>query len=360
MPEAARTWRPLALVAAGRQKLGGTIPNLVEGRQIIRFADHRQIILSMVPLLDSSCLGAGVGGGTSLAIRPDLTARLLGFASAPVNSLDCVASRDLVLRLLAALAILGSNLGRIAETMLIWVGDAALIVLPDNLVGSSSAMPQKRNPFLLEHVQGKAAAIAGHFVAALMGMHAAPFTNSVAVGTEASRHVWPGLRETTDTLCLARLCVSGMTVAGDAAAVLLRRSFVNATEVATHLAVSGALDFRTAHNVVGRLVTAAVQSGTGTIFEVPDTVQLATLAERRREFEPDAIARSARAGGGPAPDTVAGVLDHLEQHIGKSAESLRDLENQWNGGRIELRGAIARIRERAFASASSDNGGITR
>nr|WP_194389581.1 lyase family protein [Bradyrhizobium sp. CCBAU 51765] len=90
-------------------------------------------LLAVHPILNLSYLGAGAGGGTTLPIRPELTARLLGFSSPPLNSIDGVASRDLVLRLLAACAILGSSLSRIAETLLLWVGDDGLATLPDEL-----------------------------------------------------------------------------------------------------------------------------------------------------------------------------------------------------------------------------------
>lgn len=317
-------------------------------------------VLALAPILNSSCLGAGVGGGTTLPILPEMTARLLGFSNAPTNSIDCVASRDLVLRLLAACSILGSNLGRVAETILTWVGDVDLIFLPDNAVGSSSSMPQKRNPFLLEHVLGKAGAIAGALVAALTSMHAAPFTNSVAVGTEGSRHVWLGVREATDAICLVRVCVSGMTVASDNAAALLDRSFVNAMEVATRVAVGGTLDFRAAHHAVGRLVTSAVEIGARTIFEVPGAAQLSALDIQPRELNAEAIVRSARAAGGPAPDAVAAVLDYLDRHIDDSGAFLRTLESQWSGGHEDLRAAIARLYGRACTPDDLYNNGAIR
>lgn len=302
-----------------------------------------EALLALSPNLNASCLGAGVGGGSTLPILPDMTARLLGFSTPPTNSIDSVASRDLVLRLLAATAIIGSNLGRIAETMLLWVGGTALIVLPDDLVGSSSAMPHKRNPFLLEHIHGKAGALTGLLVAALAGMHATPFTNSVAVGTEASRHVWPGIGEATDAIRLTRLCISGMTVDGAAVAHLLDGSFINAMEAATRLAVAGGIDFRAAHNAVGRLVSDAADSGAASILELPAASRFSALADHRQELDPTIIARSAHAGGGPAPEAVAAVLDRLEQQIESSAAHLRNLETQWSRGHDDLRAAIARL-----------------
>lgn len=299
-------------------------------------------LLAVHPLLNRCCLGAGVGGGTTLPILPDLTARLLGFATPPVNSIDSVASRDLVLRLLAGSVILGSNLSRIAETLLLWVAEAGLASLPDELVGSSSAMPHKRNPFLLEQVQGKVGAVTGSFVAAVTGMHNTPFTNCVAVGTEAARHIWPGIDNSIGSVRLMRLCFSGLTVAADAASAMLDRSFVNAMETATRLAIDSGLDFRSAHNEVGQLVTTAVECG------VPS---LLALMQGSRTFDPkispasDVIARTARAGGGPAPEAVTAALDELEGGIERSAALLRDLGTGWSRAQKELRSAIARLDE---------------
>lgn len=297
-------------------------------------------VLAVHPLLNRCCLGAGVGGGTTLPILPDLTAKLLGFATTSVNSIDSVASRDLVLRVLAGCAILGSNLSRIAETLLLWVGDAGLASLPDDLVGSSSAMPHKRNPFLLEQVQGKAGAVIGCFVAAITGMHSTPFTNCVAVGTEATRHVWPGIDYSIGAARLIRLCLSGLTVTEDAVSAMLHRSFVNAMETATRLALDGGLDFRSAHSEVGQLVTTAVECHAPDLLAV---MQGAWKLDPELSPAPDVIVRAARAGGGPAPETVAAALDELERSIERSAALLRDLASGWSQAQEALRSAIASL-----------------
>lgn len=294
------------------------------------------------PLLNVSCLGAGVGGGTTLPILPELTARLLGFATRPLNSIDSVASRDLVLRLLADCAILGSTLSRIAETLLLWVGEAGLASLPDELVGSSSAMPHKRNPFLLEQVQGKTGAIIGCFVAAVTGMHSTPFTNCVAVGTEATRHIWPGIDHSIGAVRLIRLCFSGLTISDGAASAMLERSFVNAMETATRLAVDGGLDFRSAHNEVGKLVTIAVERGAPSLLAI---MQDGRKPDSELSPAPDVIARLARAGGGPAPEAVAAALDDLESDIERAAGHFRDLSTGWSQAREELRSAIASLND---------------
>ncbi|MCK1596891.1 lyase family protein [Bradyrhizobium sp. 164] len=300
-------------------------------------------LVAVHPILNLSCLGAGAGGGTTLPILPELTARLLGFSSPPLNSIDSVASRDLVLRVLAACAILGSSLSRVAETLLLWVGDHGLATLPDELVGSSSAMPHKRNPFLLEQVQGKAGGIVGCFVAAVTAMHSTPFTNCVAVGTEATRNVWPGIDHSIAAARLIRLCLSGLIIAEDAASAMLETSFVNAMETATHLAIDHGLDFRAAHNRVGQLVTIAIERGATSLLAI---AQDSEMLNPEISPTPRAIARAARAGGGPAPRAVAAALDELENAIDRKAAFFRDLDAGWDRARKELRSAIASLNQR--------------
>src|SRR6266571_7495745 len=155
-------------------------------------------------------LGAGAVGGTKWPLDTAKTAELLGFDRPSANSFDVVASRDLILRLLSATAIFGVTLSRLAADLLLWsTAEFGFLLFPDNLVGSSSMMPQKRNPFLLEHVQGRSTAALGAFVSASSAMHAKPFTNSISVGTEAVSHVWPALQNIMEAATLARLVVAG-------------------------------------------------------------------------------------------------------------------------------------------------------
>ena len=118
-------------------------------------------------------------------------------------------------------------------------------------------MPQKRNPYLLEHVQGRSAMALGAFVSSATAMHAKPFTNSISVGTEAVSPVWNALQSLTEALTLARLVVAG---AEPQAAAMLERAtdgFTSATEFANRLVTETGMPFRSAHHLVGSLLAAA-------------------------------------------------------------------------------------------------------
>jgi argininosuccinate lyase len=289
--------------------------------------------------LDVSPLGAGTGHGTALPIDPARTAALLGFEGPAPHALDAVASRDIVLRLLAGAAVLGVTLSRLAADLLLWTtAEFAFLELPDELVGSSSAMPQKRNPFLLEHVTGRSARAAGAFVAAATAMHATPFANSVAVGTEGCAGAVEALQAAADSAALLRLVVSGARPRP--AAMLARASSgqTTATARAERLAVEEGLSFREAHHLVGRALTEA---------ESPDRrppVAPVATAERPSQagsrLDPAAVARAARFGGGPGEPAP---IEDLRRRRAAVAAELAERTRRWRRAEGDLAAAVAAV-----------------
>jgi argininosuccinate lyase len=288
--------------------------------------------------LDACPLGANTGHGSALPILPARTAALLGFERPESHALDAVASRDVVLRLLAAAAIFGVTASRLAADLLLWTtAEFAFLVLPDELVGSSSAMPQKRNPFLLEHVQGRSARAAGAFVTATTAMHATPFANSVATGTEGCAGAVEALEATADCAALLRLVVAGAKP--QAAAMLARATAGNtmATAEAERLAAEHGLSFREAHRLVGAWLsgdgeTDRRSSGTPVVPE-----------ERRNPgdgLDVAAVALAARYGGGPGG---APALDDVRSHRAAVAAELAGRVRRWQRAELELSTAVAEL-----------------
>ncbi|MFL6130021.1 MAG: lyase family protein [Mycobacteriales bacterium] len=206
-------------------------------------------------------LGAGAVAGTDLPIDPARTARLLGFGSTTAHALDAVASRDVPLRLLAAAAGLAVTLSRLAADLQLWsTAEFGFVRFPDRLVGGSSAMPQKRNAFLLEHVRAKPAQALGAWAAAASAMSATPFTNSIEVGTEAMASIGPGLEAAAQAVLLAQVLAAGARPDPARMAARARDGFTAATSVANRLVRRG-VPFRTAHEQVGDAVRRAVEAG---------------------------------------------------------------------------------------------------
>jgi argininosuccinate lyase len=281
--------------------------------------------------LECNPLGAGAVGGTSIPVDPARTAELLGFSILALNSVDAVASRDFALRLLAGASTLGVTLTRVAHDLSVWTSEeSGLLRLADDLVGSSSMMPQKRNPFLLEHIKGKASASLGGYVSAASAMSAAGYTNAISVGTEAMRHLWPGLRETTDAVTLLRLVISG--AAPDPRRMRERAAggFTSATYYAERLVAAG-VPFRTAHRQVGRAVLAAINAGAP--LEGPDGLDL----------DPAAIATATVFGGGPGGDAVERAVAVLRARAETDHAIATALRTRWATATARLDQAVRQL-----------------
>lgn len=298
-------------------------------------------ILSAAADLQVCPLGAGAVAGNSFRIRPERTAELLGFACGPIHSLDAVASRDLVLRLLSACTIYAITLSRFATDLLQWMtAEFSFLSLPDDLVGSSSAMPQKRNPFLLEHVQGRAGAMLGTFVSAASAMHGTPFTNSIAVGTEAVKPVWGALQTLTETVVLMRLLAAGARPNCDIMRDRVMSGFTTATEFANRIVMDGNLDFRTSHRLIGAAVLASLE--TGGSFEEIATACLKEHGVKisAGELDPEYVVRSLESGGGPGPTSLDRCLQNLRDVWRSHCQQLHMQRRGWQEAEARLRTEI--------------------
>jgi argininosuccinate lyase len=275
--------------------------------------------------LDTCPLGACAAGGTSIPIRPEETARMLGFERPVPHSIDAVASRDVVLRLLAALSGLGVTLSRVAADLLLWsTQEFGLLFLPDHVVGSSSAMPQKRNAYLLEHVQGRALAAIGAFCTAATLMAKEPFSNSVCVGNEAVKGVWDTLGATRDALTLLTEVLVAAEPQGEAMLASAERGCTGATHCAELLCRAG-VPFRAAHHRVGELVTESMVLG------CPFS-EFASAALREYDLGPLSATRAQREAqyaGGPGEETLRQVVSLLHVEAERLTTSQAERERRW-------------------------------
>lgn len=287
-------------------------------------------------------LGAGAVGGTTVAIDPVRTAALLGFDKPAANSIDAVASRDLVLRLLSSQAIFGVTLSRVAADLLLWsTSEFGFLEFDDELVGSSSMMPQKRNPFLLEHVQGRSTSALGAFTAAAASMHAKPYTNSISVGTEAVSHVWKTLQAMTEAATLARLVVAGARPQGVAMLRRAEQGYTQATEFANRLALEGGVSFRTAHKTVGSIIRGAVERGGEPLAEAAARWRTEENQALSLEgLDPAAIARAAVYGGGPGRASQEAALEALRDDWRSRRAAKRAQTWKWAAADAALSAAL--------------------
>lgn len=301
-------------------------------------------LFSVQPSLDISPLGAGAGGGTTLKIEPLFTAKLLGFLSTSSNSIDAVASRDFILRMLSSSAILGLTLSRCAQDLLLWsTHEFGFIRFPDELVGSSSMMPQKRNPFLLEHIKGRSASPAATFQRSLLAMHAVPYGNSVAVGTEGLRGFDEAIEDIKSSMYILTQHIHLMEPDAKRMKVVAHDSNTCATSLAEKLATSSEMSFRTAHHKIGSMITEAEKFGINGVLHAAKALSIdldndQDIVDWFTQFYPEQVVRDTKYGAGPGaylqnsleyPLTLMVTLEQLQinfencLHRWRNADELR-------------------------------------
>ncbi len=315
--------------------LPGTLAYYLAGTEQA-LARDQQALEQLVEALDTCPMGAGAGGGSTFPIRPSRTAELLGFRSTCPSALDAVASRDLALRLLSTVAISGMHITRIAQDFQLWTTrEHAFLELPDELAGGSSMMPQKKNPYLLEMIKGRATRSSGCWTNALANMQRTPFSNSVEVGTEAIAGLEEGLRDFCEAARLMALIVLGAKPNRKRMEQAIDDGVVQAAAVADGLVRQDEISFREAHHKVGAAVTAALDQG-----DSPSAAVEALLPAESRPTSGLGWAHLYTHGGGPGPSSMDQLRCRAEDQLDASGRWLHQCLAQWDAGEDRRQQAV--------------------
>jgi argininosuccinate lyase len=257
--------------------------------------------------LNESPLGAGAVAGSGFPLDREGVARALGFRQPMQNSIDATASRDFLMEVASALAILGVHLSRIGEEIVIWsTTEFGFIALSDAFSTSSSMMPQKKNPDVAELVRGKCARLIGCVTTLLV------LEKSLTFGY--GRDLQEDKRPIMDAFECALQSVRALTGAIATATfnrermrAALNTGHLCATDLADFLVQRG-LPFRDAHHVVGALVREAEQLGVQ-LGGLPASVLVAahhslTGPDLALALDPEAAVERRSLVGGPAKSRV--------------------------------------------------------
>ncbi len=281
-------------------------------------------------------LGAAAMAGTTFAFDRNFLTEILGFDGLIENTLDAVASRDFGLESLGAMTQLSVDMSRIAQDYYMMVShEFQTIEFPDRVAGTSSIMPQKKNPVVLEHLRGKAAHIIGLYTSSATAMKGTNFTNTSDGSREGMRSVYEAGLQMEHCLPLFDLVISTARPNALLMERRVRENFASATDIADALVREGSLSFREAHHVVGAVVRAALDRGLAADQITPEMVASAaqTVAGKEIAIESDVLSAclnpldsvsSRQLPGGPSPTSVASAVNNAAERLDKQQQNLDD------------------------------------
>ena len=152
------------------------------------------------------------------------------------------------------------HLSRLAEELVIWASaEFGFIEVDGAYATSSSIMPQKKNPDVAELARGKTGRVYGNLMALLVTMKALPLAYNRDMQEDKQ-----GLFDSVDVLLSSLEVFTGMVktlkIKPKNIARSLQLGYILATDLADYLVKKGET-FRTAHEIVARLVNYAEEKG---------------------------------------------------------------------------------------------------
>lgn len=282
--------------------------------------------------VNRSPMGAAILSGTGFPVNRERMAVLLGFDAVIENTRDASTSRDHSLETITHTAILLSNLMALVEDLILWCTyEFGMVELADGYSGTSSIMPQKRNPSALTRVRHLAAECIGSTMTVFTQLktHSDELNDFEATGPV----IWGSLDTAVAALDLMRGLMATLKVKSRVMASLAGANFIQAAQLAETIASEGKMGFRIAHKIVGRLVRNCIDRQIPPAGVQPEMVNQASIEVTgrslhmrahtlRRSMDVAFILRHRKTLGGPGRQQVLRML--------KRRTSLLEREEEWN------------------------------
>src|SRR3972149_2118350 len=295
-------------------------------------------------------MGAAALATTSFPINRERVAELLGFNGIVENSIDAVGSRDFILETTAALTLIAVNLSRLAEDLIVWSSpDFGVIELPDGFTSTSSIMPQKKNPEVLEVIRARASHVLGDFVASAAALKSLPSTYNLDF-QEITPKLWESVERVSRSLDLFAKLIPNLKVTADVSDKALT-SFSAATELANMLVRKYGVPFRSAHKIVGSLVKLLIESKQTFLDATPELLQkvaqdaagiklVVNAEDIAASIDPFRIVETYKVKGGPAPAEVERALTARKKHVVLAKSSVSKLKQKLDEAESKLESTV--------------------
>ena len=262
-------------------------------------------------------LGTGALAGTGFPIDREQMAERLGFDALCDNSLDAVSDRDFVIEYVGAAALAMVHLSRLAEDLIIYsTTEFGFIELSDAIATGSSLMPQKKNPDSLELIRGKAGRVFGHHAGLLATIKGLPLAYNKDM-QEDKEALFDSIDTLHASLRVMTTVLGNIRIHHDRTREAAGRGYLNATDLADYLVRRG-LEFRRAHEVVGRAVSYAIEQGKALEeLSLDEFQQLSPLFadDLYAAIKLESSLANKPARGGTSPARVAEALERAKAEL---------------------------------------------
>ena len=182
-------------------------------------------------------------------------------------------------------------------------------------------MPQKKNPDIAELARGKSATVTGELITILTILKAIPYTYNKDL-QEITPHLWNACDVAESTLSIVTKMLLSVEFNEDRCLELAGKNFATATDLADIMVREKGIPFRTAHQIVGRIVNEASEqdlSEEDITSSYIDNIAM-DLGFDKLELDDELVKKALnplenvkmrKIPGGPSPEMVKLAMDNI-------------------------------------------------
>lgn len=279
-------------------------------------------------------LGGAAIAGTCWPLNRCRTAELTGCDGIVLNSKDSIGfAPDYLAEIICDCALLMSDLGHLVGDLYVWSSyEFRMVEIDDSYADTSSIMPQKKNFDSGEKIMGEVGLSLGWPTAALGALRMTTSTDCTTAYADQLGIV-DVLKKTENMLTLSVGILESLKVNQD---IMIERAgafWSTASNLADTIVRETGYSFRTAHQIVGRLVKTAIEQRKKPLEITGDMVDKAAeeiIGRRlalgddkvRRAIDPVEFVNSRVTTGSPNPNEVRAMLKDARDELNHEREWL--------------------------------------
>lgn len=294
--------------------------------------------------------GAAIMTGSSFPLNRDRTRELLGFDDLYSNTMDAVFNTDFGLETHAALMSLQSTITKLAEDLILFETDEYnFLSLADRFSGTSSIMPQKKNPYLNEFIITTTGDVYGNGLSAFVSNNESHGRMETLIS--GFKNLWETFDLLNVVLDLLADAIRTVNVNEDVMREAAGSHWAQATDIADLMVQERDIPFRSAHQITGVLVRHCTSNGVEPKDVTVDMVDRAAeevLGEKialdeetlERALDPEKCVNARTLVGGPAFANVEAEVGNSRKQLGQDRAEVEERRSKLDDAAAELEAAI--------------------
>lgn len=311
-------------------------------------------VLHCLDRTDVSALGAAAMVGTDWPVDRARVASLLGHRGVIANAMDASTQQaDYPAEVASTLSLVACNMARWASDFYVWSSsEFGLLQLDTVHCGTSSIMPQKRNPIALARIRAMAGQSVGWMPAQLAIMKSP--TSSDCDAFYASDTSERAMHELVDVIALGADVIRKADLSTQRCDDSLRDSWCTLSALSDALVRGAAIDFRTAHEIVAKLAKQLREQGRTPqsldVHEVNRTAGSHLMREcalspqmLNAALDPHVFSRSRTSEGGTAPEQIRVQLAAAAASIDSWSQEVQHRSHRHSHAAADLNDAVDRL-----------------